>query len=182
MEISFDAFLKYLPDILKQLSTTEQLLGLAILVSPVVIRLAVHDLQQPYRAILSITTFFGALLLCFLLLAPQAKQLATELQDDVVPADEPIIPPSVSAGDGQVIADSSTRRLTAQELSGLSQAELRLARNEIYARNGRFFRSADLRSHFESFEWYQPFTWEPTLTQIELDNVNLIQAQEAARG
>ena len=39
---------------------------------------------------------------------------------------------------------------------GLSDEELRLARNEIYARHGRMFREQALQSFFESRSWYEP--------------------------
>lgn len=42
------------------------------------------------------------------------------------------------------------------DLSGKTAMELRLIRSEIYARNGYLFSEADLRGHFNQFDWYQP--------------------------
>jgi hypothetical protein len=82
---------------------------------------------------------------------------------------------------GFVFPDSSERRIKRGELKNLSKWELRLARNEIFARNGRHFQSNDLIEHFTRFPWYKPHTWEPSLTAVETANVELIQAEENRR-
>ena len=64
--------------------------------------------------------------------------------------------------------------MTARELSKLSKSELRIAKNEIFARRGRYFESADLKAHFERFSWYSPNTWNPKLNVIEEANVALM--------
>ena len=46
------------------------------------------------------------------------------------------------------------RLITEQMLKGLSLHELRLLRNEVYARHGRQFRAAWLQQHFWSQPWY----------------------------
>lgn len=81
-----------------------------------------------------------------------------------------------------LIPDSSTRPVDRARLSGLSAAQLRIARNEIFARHGFVFQSADLRSHFSGFPWYRPVPGQPRLSQIEQANVRLIQQEEQARG
>ncbi|MFN8830261.1 MAG: caspase family protein [Labrys sp. (in: a-proteobacteria)] len=78
-----------------------------------------------------------------------------------------------------IFADSDRRYLTYEELSVLSSGKLRVARNEIFARKGRFMKDANLRAYFEQFSWYSPFTWEVTLNPIEKENVALIQSMEA---
>ena len=55
-----------------------------------------------------------------------------------------------------VIPDSSTRYLTNADLNGLSEWQIRIARNEIYARHGRIFKSDDLADYFASKSWYTP--------------------------
>jgi hypothetical protein len=75
---------------------------------------------------------------------------------------------------GFVFADSDRRLLTPADLRGLSRDELRIARNEIYARKGRYFESADLKARFERFPWYSPHTWNPKLNAIEEANVALL--------
>jgi hypothetical protein len=80
-----------------------------------------------------------------------------------------------------IFPDSDQRLLSRSELAGLSTAELRIARNEIYARRGMLFKSADLRERFAKFSWYRPYTSEPTLNPVESQNVSLIQQVEAGR-
>lgn len=54
-----------------------------------------------------------------------------------------------------VIYDSNTRYITAADLAQLNQEQLRLARNEIYARRGRLFKDAYLQDYFNQKSWYQ---------------------------
>lgn len=81
-------------------------------------------------------------------------------------------------GGGLIFPDSHLRRLTVIELVRLNRARLRIARNEIYARKGRFFKSKDLKIYFSRFPWYQPYTWNPKLTPLEKLNVRTILAVE----
>lgn len=55
-----------------------------------------------------------------------------------------------------VLPASNTRMYTLEELSSLSLEQLRIARNEIYARHGREFSSEDLKNYFSSKSWYKP--------------------------
>ena len=75
---------------------------------------------------------------------------------------------------GFIFPDSDRRRLTPADLRGLSRDELRIARNEIFARRGRYFESADLKARFERLPWYSPNTWNPKLNAIEEANVTLL--------
>ena len=54
-----------------------------------------------------------------------------------------------------VLKDSNTRYYGRSELEKLSNLELYRARNEIYARHGRGFKNADLKSYFSSKSWYK---------------------------
>ena len=78
-------------------------------------------------------------------------------------------------------SDSGSRLISAEEISQLSKAELRLARNEIFARKGRIFSSADLRDHFKRFDWYQPTSAEVEVNDIEKANAKAIRAEEQRR-
>ena len=87
--------------------------------------------------------------------------------------------------DGQdfVIQNSDSCYLTANDLSGLTDYELRLARNEIYARHGRLFNDAQLQNYFNSKSWYtgsiSPDDWkESYLNEYEKANANLILEYE----
>lgn len=75
---------------------------------------------------------------------------------------------------GFIFPDSDRRLLALADLRGLSNDELRIARNEIFARRGRYFESADLKARFERFSWYSPNTWNPKLNPIEEANVALL--------
>lgn len=84
---------------------------------------------------------------------------------------------------GYILPDSSSRILSDSEVSGLSKEELRLARNEIFARHGRKFDDAQLQSYFESKSWYNgtidpdDFS-ESMLSEIEKKNIELIKKYE----
>ncbi len=89
-------------------------------------------------------------------------------------------PPSQPAGReyGYIFANSDRVRLTPDMLRNLNRDQLRLARNEIYARRGRFFRDQQLAAYFSRFDWYKPHAWDVPLNAIEQANVNLIASME----
>ena len=84
-----------------------------------------------------------------------------------------------------ILPDSSTRQLSYGDIAGLTKEQLRIARNEIYARHGRMFTSEELQSYFNSKSWYRgtvsasSFS-ENMLSQLEKDNIKLIQEREDA--
>jgi YARHG domain len=80
---------------------------------------------------------------------------------------------------GFLFADSNVRYLTRTELQKLSADRLHLARNEIFARRGRYFKDDALRAYFEQFPWYRPRAWEVPLTPVEKANIDLIASIEA---
>ena len=51
------------------------------------------------------------------------------------------------------------------DLKDMSAIELRVARNEIFARHGRFFKDQVLANYFSQFAWYQPAAVEVPLEQ-----------------
>jgi hypothetical protein len=75
-------------------------------------------------------------------------------------------------------ADSSIRYLTRGELMELPADRLVIARNEIFARKGLYFRDAVLRVYFAQFPWYRPYAWRVPLSPIEQANVDLIWSVE----
>lgn len=90
-----------------------------------------------------------------------------------------------------VIADSSSRYITEEELAALSETELMIARNEIYARHGRMFNNQDLNAYFNTKPWYQPtvsgeeFTEEyasGVFNEIEITNISTIVNYEKTHG
>jgi uncharacterized caspase-like protein len=57
-----------------------------------------------------------------------------------------------------IFPDSDSRHLSEGDLSKLSKDDLRIARNEIFARRGRHFTAPDLTTRFSKFAWYVPRT------------------------
>ncbi len=89
-----------------------------------------------------------------------------------------------------MIEDSSSKEITDADLAGMSLAELRIARNEIYARHGRQFKDPLLNQWFYSKAWYlnignkyspQEFdAIRPSpLSSLELANANYILEYES---
>lgn len=82
-----------------------------------------------------------------------------------------------------VLPDSAKRKLKKSDLKGLSKEELRIARNEIYARHGRMFDDKKLQKYFASQSWYEgtvpasEFS-EDVLSSVEKKNVAFIRQFE----
>lgn len=100
--------------------------------------------------------------------------------------------PSISAGDAYddtawysdyIIPYSDVFYLSEEDLLYLTKDELRLARNEIYARHGRMFNSDDLQSYFNSKPWYMPSVAadefnDTMLSEVEKYNASFIKEYE----
>ena len=85
-----------------------------------------------------------------------------------------------------VLPDSSTRLYSNSELKSLTDAQLRIARNEIYARHGRKFNDSALQQYFDGKSWYKgtiaPDAFDiSVLNSVERDNLYAIMAVENAR-
>lgn len=74
--------------------------------------------------------------------------------------------------------EGSTRLLNEGDIYGKSNWELRIMRNEIFARHGRRFKRADLRNYFMQQPWYNPRFDEVRLTDLEKRNVEFLRAYE----
>lgn len=90
-----------------------------------------------------------------------------------------------------VIPDSDSRYITEEDLNKLSEYEVLLARNEIYARHGRIFNNEELNEYFTSKSWYNPtvagadFTEEyaaSVFNEFEITNITTIVQYEQAHG
>lgn len=85
--------------------------------------------------------------------------------------------------DYYVIPHSNTRILSIEDLEGLTQDMLRVARNEIYARHGRKFKDQELQDWFMALNWYTPI-YEPDefpeniLSELEKQNASFIASFE----
>lgn len=82
-----------------------------------------------------------------------------------------------------ILPDSNTRYLSEDELAHLDKATLRLARNEIYARHGRQFKTEDLNEYFIAQPWYEGYISEgefddSVLNEYEKANLVLIKSIE----
>ena len=83
-----------------------------------------------------------------------------------------------------IFPDSDRRYLTDAEVMALSDWEKKIARNEIYARHGRKFKSDELQMYFNSKSWYVPsieptaFNDENMLNEVERYNTKLISKYE----
>jgi hypothetical protein len=85
---------------------------------------------------------------------------------------------AISIGD---MGNFQTVALTEDKLKGLTLMELRMVRNEFWARRGKKFDTPGIRQYFEWREWYKPARDQRKvkLGTIEEQNVNLILAYEA---
>ncbi len=82
-----------------------------------------------------------------------------------------------------MIPNSSYSRLTEADLAGYTKEQLKIARNEIYARHGRRFDTEALQNYFNTKSWYSgtiaPSSFsEDLLSQVEKDNIKLIKKKE----
>ncbi len=76
--------------------------------------------------------------------------------------------------------EASQRALTIDDVENLMEDELKLMRNEIYARHGYCFKNKEFRHHFEEQEWYMPMGVDirSQLTDVEVQNIDLIYEYE----
>jgi hypothetical protein len=72
--------------------------------------------------------------------------------------------------------EASMRILTSRDVINLTKSELKLMRNEIYARHGYIFKTTELVDYFKSQTWYKPLYDDVTssLTLIEKKNIEFI--------
>lgn len=111
-------------------------------------------------------------------------------EDHPAPSDTDTSTEQIEETDGAgtyILPESNTKYLSEADLANISKEELKIARNEIYARHGRKFQSQDLQEYFDSKAWYQG-TIEPAnfseslLNDFEKKNIKLIQkAEETAQ-
>ena len=72
--------------------------------------------------------------------------------------------------------------LSKQELNQRSTEELRIIRNEIFARKGYIFNDTVLSNHFSSYDWYIPNkSVDITLSDREKEYINLIKIIEKTK-
>jgi hypothetical protein len=78
----------------------------------------------------------------------------------------------------------SAKKIDPASLDGLFAEDLRVLRNEIYARHGRVFENAGLSKYFSGLPWYKPDPSydEASLTEVERANAETIRLAEKGAG
>ena len=114
-------------------------------------------------------------------MTPVPTQELTPTPTQETPAQET----PVNIADEYIIPDSSTRYLSNADLNPLTEWEIRVARNEIYARHGRMFKSQELSDYFKSKSWYVPSIPPEQfdnsyLNTFEIENLKFITNYEKA--
>lgn len=79
-----------------------------------------------------------------------------------------------------VYPEASTRRLSASDVNYLSKYQLKIMRNEIFARHGYIFKTTDMKNYFSNQRWYDPrySNVDNLLTSTEKHNIELIKRYE----
>jgi hypothetical protein len=86
----------------------------------------------------------------------------------------------IEAYEAKIREKLSTEILTEDALGALFTEDLRILRNEIYARRGRVFKDPKLQKYFESTDWYKPNPdfKDEMLGEIEFKNLAAIKEAE----
>jgi serine/threonine-protein kinase len=97
----------------------------------------------------------------------------------------PAVPASITPTPAEVAVpgrfpEASTRLLVPSEFVKRSEWDLRIMRNEIFARHGYIFKSADMQNYFVRQRWYHPRHNDVSglLSDIEASNVKIIKSSE----
>ena len=115
----------------------------------------------------------------------------------ITPTPRPTTAPAPSSGGGAVsvstptpapstdylLPDSNSRYLSNADLTGLTHEQLCFARNEIYARHGRIFKTPQVSNYFKTKSWYKgtvsPESFnEGVFNEYERANIQLIKNYE----
>ncbi len=91
------------------------------------------------------------------------------------------------SGDSYMITTSNSRYLRVEELAGWTAWQLKVARNEIYARHGVIFGNGAIQDHFNTRSWYhgtvQAADFDSSVfNAYEWANIQVIQEAEARLG
>jgi hypothetical protein len=75
---------------------------------------------------------------------------------------------------------TSSRQATIEDIASLSENDLDIMRNEIYARHGHIFKRSDLQRYFSAQSWYHanPNWKDSDLSDTERRNIEFISAHE----
>lgn len=86
----------------------------------------------------------------------------------------------VDLGEIEFDGNPSTARLKTADVENLTQPQIRMIRNLIFARHGYAFTSEEVRAVFEAQDWYIPLTTNVNadLTEVEKQNLALLKRYE----
>ena len=81
---------------------------------------------------------------------------------------------------GYILPDSASRNLKKSDLAGMTAQQLSYAKNEIYARHGRVFKSSELQDYFNEKDWYEENDdfKDEDLSKKEAENTKFIAAYQ----
>ena len=81
---------------------------------------------------------------------------------------------------GYILPDSDSRKLKKSDLAGMTAQQLSYAKNEIYARHGRVFKSSELQDYFNEKDWYEENDdfKDEDLSKKEAGNTEFIDAYQ----
>ena len=81
---------------------------------------------------------------------------------------------------GYILPDSDSRKLKKSDLAGMTAQQLSYAKNEIYARHGRVFKSSELQDYFNEKDWYKENDdfKDEDLSKKEAENTEFIDAYQ----
>lgn len=87
---------------------------------------------------------------------------------------------SIGSTSQGIYPQGSDRPLTDEDLAGLSKWQLKIMRNEIFARHGYIFKTAEMIQYFKTQNWYEGIYSDVNdqLSQIEKNNLELIKRWE----
>lgn len=117
-----------------------------------------------------------------------------EPETTVAPTEEPVQETkaqqnqSSKTNNSYIFSNSSSSYLSKADIYALSNNNLNIALNEIYARRGRIFKDPALSSYFNSQAWYTPkytqaeFDKNVTFNDYEQKNLQLMINEEKSRG
>ena len=118
----------------------------------------------------------------------ESSEAASEESGDTAETEAAEVETSAATGgeDGQIFPDSSSQVIDAARIKALSDADLKYAINEVYARHGYIFKSEDLKNYYKQFSWYHESVPASQFTtsmfnSTERANVDAMQAERDSR-
>jgi hypothetical protein len=86
-------------------------------------------------------------------------------------------PPADDENNEYILPHSDTGWISESDLNSLSERELTLARNEIYARHGAIFKTVEIQSYFDVQPWYISIEKKKAVDKIKLNDTERSNAE-----